>query len=48
MEVSGALRNRDEIVIEKDSDALDQVRLMSERELAIRNLDRQSTRHRQI
>lgn len=47
-EVSGALRNRDEIVVEKASDALDEVQLMSERELAIRNLDRDSSLQRQI
>jgi DnaK suppressor protein len=41
-ELSRSLRNRDEIVIEKASDALDEVQLMEERELAIRNLDRDS------
>jgi DnaK suppressor protein len=41
-ELSGSLRNRDEIVIEKASDAIDEVQLMGERELAIRNLDRDS------
>ena len=39
-ELSGSLRKRDEIVIEKASDTIDEVQLMSERELAIRNLDR--------
>jgi len=48
MEVSRALRNRDEIIIEKVSDDLDQVQLMGERELAIRNLDRESNLGRQI
>jgi DnaK suppressor protein len=48
MEVSGALRNRNEIVMEKAPDALDQVQLVGERELAIRNLDRESNLHRQI
>jgi DnaK suppressor protein len=48
IEVSAALRNRDEIVVEKASDDLDQVQLMSERELAIRNLARDSNLHRQI
>jgi len=47
-EVSGSLCNRDEIVIEKASDDLDQVQLMGERELAIRNLDRDSRALRQI
>jgi DnaK suppressor protein len=47
-ELSGSLRNRDEIVIEKAPDALDEVQLAGERELAIRNLDRDSTMLRQI
>jgi len=47
-ELSGALRNRDEIVIEKAPDALDEVQLAGERELAIRNLDRDSSMLRQI
>jgi DnaK suppressor protein len=47
-ELSGSLRNRDEIVIEKSSDALDEVQLMGERELAIRNLDRDSGMLRQV
>jgi DnaK suppressor protein len=41
-ELSRSLRHRDEIVIEKASDALDEVQLKEERELAIRNLDRDS------
>jgi DnaK suppressor protein len=48
MELSRSLRNRDEIVIEKASDAFDEVQLMGERELAIRNLDRDSNALRQI
>ncbi len=47
-EVTGALRNRDEIVVEKASDAIDEVQSMEERELAIRNLDRDSNLQRQI
>ena len=47
-ELSGALRNRDEIAIEKAPDALDEVQLAGERELAIRNLDRDSHMLRQI
>src|ERR1700721_4412206 len=47
-ELSGLLRKRDEIVIEKVSDTLDAVQLMGERELAIRNLDRDSNMLRQI
>jgi RNA polymerase-binding transcription factor len=41
-ELSGSLRNRDEIVIEKAPDALDEVQQMGEREIAVRNLDRDS------
>ena len=41
-EILGSLRNRDEIVIEKAPDAIDEVQLMGERELAVRNLDRDS------
>lgn len=47
-EINGSLRNRDEIVIEKASDALDEVQQMGERELAVRTLDRDSTMLRQI
>lgn len=47
-ELTGALRNRDEIAIEKASDAIDEVQLAGERELAIRNLDRDSNMLRQI
>jgi DnaK suppressor protein len=48
MELSRSLHKRDDIVIEKASDALDQVQLMGDRELAIRNLDRDSNALRQI
>ena len=48
MELSRSLRNRGEIVIEKAFDALDEVQLKEERELAIRNLDRDSHALRQI
>jgi len=47
-ELSRSLHYRDEIVIEKASDALDEVQLMEERELAIRNLDRDSNALRLI
>jgi DnaK suppressor protein len=47
-ELSRSLRHRDEIVIEKASDALDEVQLKEERELAIRNLDRDSNALRLI
>jgi DnaK suppressor protein len=36
------VRNRDGIAIEKSADALDEVQLATERELAIRRLDRES------
>lgn len=41
-ELSVGLRSRDGITIEKAADTLDQVQFASERELAIRNLDRES------
>ena len=41
-ELTGSLRSRDGIIIEKASDTLDEVQLAGERELAIRNLDRDS------
>jgi DnaK suppressor protein len=41
-ELSDGLRNRQDIAIEKTPDALDEVQLAGERELAIRNLDRGS------
>lgn len=48
MELSHSLRCRDEIVIEKAPDALDEVQAMRERELAVQNLNRNSNLHRQI
>ena len=42
------LRNRDGIAIEKSSDALDEVQCATERELAIRNLDRESNLLRNV
>jgi DnaK suppressor protein len=47
-ELSCALRKRDEIAIEKAPDGIDEIQLMGERELAIRNLDRNSAALRQI
>src|ERR1700690_3857170 len=41
-ELSRGLRNREDIAIEKTPDAIDEVQLAGERELAIRNLDRES------
>ena len=42
MSSSGLFRRRDAITIEKSADALDEVQHAAERELAIRNLDRES------
>jgi DnaK suppressor protein len=42
LELAGGLRNREGIAIEKAADALDEVQLAVERELAISNLDRDS------
>ena len=42
IELSTWLRSREGIVIEKTPDSLDEVQLAGERELAIRNLDRES------
>jgi DnaK suppressor protein len=47
-ELSLGLRNRDEIAIEKTPDALDEVTRAGERELAIRNLDREATLLRNV
>jgi DnaK suppressor protein len=47
-EVSAGLRNREDIAIEKTPDALDEVQLAGERELAIRNLDRDSIALRNV
>ena len=47
-ELSVGLRNRADIAIEKTPDALDEVQLAGERELAIRNLDRGSNLLRSV
>jgi DnaK suppressor protein len=47
-ELAAGLRNRDEIAIEKTPDAIDEVQLAGERELAIRNLDRESNLLREV
>jgi DnaK suppressor protein len=47
-ELSLGLRNREDIAIEKTPDALDEVQLAGERELAIRNLDRESNLLRHV
>jgi DnaK suppressor protein len=47
-ELARLLRNREAIAIEKSADALDEVQHAAERELAIRNLDRESGLLRQV
>ena len=47
-ELADILRKRDEIAIEKSADAIDEVTRAAERELAIRNLDRESNLLRNI
>jgi DnaK suppressor protein len=47
-ELAKVLRNREGIAIEKSADALDEVQYAAERELAIRNLDRESGLLRQV
>ncbi len=47
-ELARVLRNRDAIAIEKSPDALDEVQHAAERELAIRNLDRESNLLRNV
>ncbi len=47
-ELENIVRNRDAITIEKSADALDEVQHASERELAIRNLDRESNLLRNV
>lgn len=47
-ELSDVLRRRDEIAIEKSADAIDEVTRAAERELAIRNLDRESNLLRNV
>ena len=47
-ELAGILRRRDDIAIEKSADAIDEVTRAAERELAIRNLDRESNLLRNV
>src|SRR5215467_3209632 len=47
-ELEQVVRNRDGITIEKSPDALDEVQNAAERELAIRNLDRESNLLRNV
>lgn len=46
--LSGSLCSREEIAIEKAPDTLDAIQLAGEREVAIRNLDRDSNMLRQV
>lgn len=47
-ELEQVIRNREAITIEKSPDALDEVQHAAERELAIRNLDRESNLLRNV
>jgi len=47
-ELAMGLRNREDIAIEKTPDAIDEVQLAGERELAIRNLDSESNLLRNV
>lgn len=47
-ELGGSRRHREDILIEKVPDAVDEVQLRGERELAIRSIDRDSKIRRQI
>ena len=47
-ELAQLVRNRDGIAIEKSADAFDEVQYATERELAIRNLDRDSNLLRNV
>ena len=47
-ELSGVLRNRDGIAIEKSADQMDEIQYASERDLAIRNADRDSAMLRHV
>ena len=47
-ELARILRTRDDIAIEKSADQMDEIQYASERDLAIRNLDRESNLLRQV
>ena len=47
-ELMGGLRNRDRITIEKSADQMDEIQYATERDLAIRNVDRNSKLLRQV
>jgi DnaK suppressor protein len=48
MELDRELRNRDGIAIEKSADQMDEIQYATERELAMRNVDRESDLLRQV
>jgi len=48
IELSRVLRARDDIAIEKSADQMDEVQYATERDLAIRNVDRDSTLLRHV
>src|SRR5580700_1413581 len=47
-ELAGGLRHREGIAIEKSADQMDEIQYATERDLAIRNVDRDSTLLRQV
>ncbi|MGO9256970.1 MAG: TraR/DksA family transcriptional regulator [Bryobacteraceae bacterium] len=47
-ELARVLRNRDGIAIEKSADQMDEIQYATERDLAIRNVDRESTLLRDV
>ncbi len=47
-DLARVLRNRDGIAIEKSADQMDEIQYASERDLAIRNVDRESILLRQV
>jgi DnaK suppressor protein len=47
-ELTGGLSNREGITIEKSADQMDEIQYATERDLAIRNVDRDSTLLRQV
>jgi RNA polymerase-binding transcription factor len=47
-ELDRVLRTRDDIVIEKSADQMDEIQRATERDLAIRNVDRESALLRQV
>ena len=48
VELDQVLRHRDGIAIEKSADPMDEIQYATERDLAIRNVDRESTLLRQV